>query len=340
MKLAASLSLLLTILLLLAATVTVLPTSVSAQGYQEYNILISEWGPSTAVRDQTTTLQVRVLMEGLPSGTAPAKAQVTWLIDGGTIATTATNDAGWAQTSWRFLSSGTHTITARATATFVVASAVKEWSINVSSPATPTPQPQQPTATQEPRATVVKSTPTPTAQQPIGTIYVPPPTVINQVIPGTITQGTGPWGTPRVTVKNPGPDKLRTTLIDFASNPEDNTAHYNEQVGFANADGWKLTARGEKTYGDPSKDYRYSRFVKGTSTLLLAAQGNNSTEKQYDIPGDVLITEQDETFSDTAGFSLFGLEGLAAYAVVAVIGIAILALIVVAVVYYRRQDRD
>jgi hypothetical protein len=143
-------------------------------------------------------------------------------------------------------------------------------------------------------------------------------------------------------VTKPDPNKLRTTVIDFANNPEENMAHYKEQVGAAKAGGWTLTAQGEKTYGDHSKDTRYSRFVKGTSTLSFAAQGNNSTDKQYAIPGEVLITDQNETFSSgTAGFSLFGLEGLAAYAVVAVIVIVIAALIVVGALYYdsRRRNR-
>jgi PGF-CTERM protein len=129
-------------------------------------------------------------------------------------------------------------------------------------------------------------------------------------------------------VKNPGPDKLRTTILDFAKNPEDNTAHYNEQVKAANADGWTLTARGEKTYGDASKDYRYSRFTKGTSTLLLAAQGNNSTEKNYDIPGEVLLTETDETFSpSTSWLGSLGVPGFeAVYAVAGLVAVAYLVM--------------
>jgi hypothetical protein len=118
-------------------------------------------------------------------------------------------------------------------------------------------------------------------------------------------------------------------------------AHYNQQVGAAKAGGWTLTAQGEKTFGDPSKDYRYARFVKGTSTLNFSAQGNNSTDKPYAIPGDILITDKNETFSSgTAGFSLFGLEGLAAYAAVAVIVIVIAALVVVGALYYDHRRRN
>ena len=89
---------------------------------------------------------------------------------------------------------------------------VKSQTITVIAATTPTAQ--QPTAT--PQATVAKSTPAPQATTVIN-IYVPPTTVINNVIPGTVTQGTNnKWGCPEVTVKNPGPDKLRTTILDFA----------------------------------------------------------------------------------------------------------------------------
>lgn len=129
-------------------------------------------------------------------------------------------------------------------------------------------------------------------------------------------------------MKNPGPDKLRTTILDFAKNPEDNTAHYNEQVGIAKADGWTLTDHGEKTFSDASKDYRYSRFTKGTSTLLLAAQGNNSTEKNYDIPGDLLITEKDEAVSSSNSLGSFlGVPGFeAVYAVAGLVAVAYLVM--------------
>jgi PGF-CTERM protein len=122
---------------------------------------------------------------------------------------------------------------------------------------------------------------------------------------------------------------LRTTILDFAKNPEDNTAHYNEQVGIAKADGWTLTDHGEKTYGDASKDYRYSRFTKGTSTLLLAAQGNNSTDKNYDIPGDLLITERDEAVlaTSTSWLGSLGVPGFeAVYAVAGLVAVAYLVM--------------
>jgi len=303
----------------------VLPTSASTQDYQEYSTLISDWGPSTAVQDQTTTLQVRVLLKGASGQQVPASAQVTWQVDGSTIATTNTDNTGWTQTSAKF-QSGTHTVRANVFVKIVGASTWKEWSVSVSSAATPTAQ--QPTAT--PQATVAKSTPTPAPQATtVINIYVPPTTVINNVIPGTVTQGTNnKWGCPEVTVKNPGPDKLRTTILDFAKNPEDNTAHYNEQVGIAKADGWTLTDHGEKTFSDASKDYRYSRFTKGTSTLLLAAQGNNSTEKNYDIPGDLLITEKDEAVSSSTSLGSFlGVPGFeAVYAVAGLVAVAYLVM--------------
>jgi PGF-CTERM protein len=101
-------------------------------------------------------------------------------------------------------------------------------------------------------------------------------------------------------------------------------------VGIAKADGWTLTDHGEKMYGDASKDYRYSRFTKGTSTLLLAAQGNNSTEKNYDIPGDLLITERDEAVSATTTSSLgsfLGVPGFeAVYAVAGLVAVAYLVM--------------
>ncbi|MEI7826962.1 MAG: hypothetical protein WCI87_04105 [Euryarchaeota archaeon] len=346
MKRAAPISLLLTILFLAPTIVTVLPTSASTLMYQSVAIRVE--GPTTAVVNQQTTLAVHVTEDG-----SPAKGATVYFylndkpvehLSGGTIGAITADSFGNAYvTPWTFVQAGTFTFRADVT-TSSGATATTSWTCTVTGGAA-TPTAQQPTATPSvakptPQATIVKpttpATPTPTPQQP--GIYVPPIIVINNVFPGTITQGTGPWGGLRITVKNPGPDKLRTPPIDFASNPEDIPAHYNEQVNFANADAWKLTARGEKTYGDHSKDYRYSRFTKGTSALLLAAQGNNSTDKQYNIPGDVLITEQDETFSSGTAFSLFGLEGLAAYAVVAVIAIAILALIVVGVLYYRRKD--
>ncbi len=339
MKRAAPISLLLSILFLAPTIFTVLPASASTQLYQSTDLTIEivSWGPTSVVVGQTYPIYVRVTIGG-----QPASAQVTFYENSRNLGTAFTDNTGLAQYTVTAKNAGTYTLSVDAFVKITGQTVEKSWTETISGAATPTPQ--QPTATPSvatptPTPTAKPTpTPTPTPQQPGTIIYVPPIIVIINVFPGTITQGTGPWGGPRITVKNPGPDKLRTTLLDFASNPEDNTAHYNEQVNFANTDGWKLTARGEKTYGDHSKDYRYSRFTKGTSTLLLAAQGNNSTDKQYNIPGDVLITEQDETFSSGTAFSLFGLEGLAAYAVVAVIAIAILALIVVGVLYYRRKD--
>jgi PGF-CTERM protein len=251
----------------------------------------------------------------------------------GELDTVSTDSTGLAQ-SKALPFYGSDTITAKAFVKIVGQTVEKSWTVSVSGgqqPATPVPAAPAtpvPAAPATPVATVAKSTPAPQATTVIN-IYVPPTTVINNVIPGTVTQGTNnKWGCPEVTVKNPGPDKLRTTILDFAKNPEDNTAHYNEQVGIAKADGWTLTDHGEKTFGDASKDYRYSRFTKGTSTLLLAAQGNNSTEKNYDIPGDLLITEKDEAVSSSNSLgSLLGVPGFeAVYAVAGLVAVAYLVM--------------
>ncbi len=327
------------LMFLSSSIVAVVPVSASTQEFQSASIVA--WGPTSGVVNQDSSLYVRVMIDG-----NPASAQVSFTMNGkpvvninsgSEIGYVFTDNTGVAQvTPWHWGEAGTYIFKASAFVKVLGQTVEKSWTCVVSdkgSAATPTAAPTAaPTATATPQATVPKSTLTPTSAPQATTIinvYVPPTTVINQVIPGTVTQGTGPWENPRVTVKNPGPDKLRTTILDFAKNPEENTAHYDEQVKAANADGWTLSARGEKTYGDASKDYRYSRFTKGTSTLLFAAQGNNSTEKNYDIPGDVLITETEETFAASATTSIGSLLGLPGFeAVYAVAGLLAVAYVV------------
>jgi len=315
-------------LVLLTSAVSVLATPVLSQVTDQpyYDVASYSYDPQPAIATQPVTLTVYIVMVTQASTTSPAPANTAvyfsisdnlsssikaFTDSNGRAAITHTfNDPGSYTVRWSTPSGGN----------------IKSQTITVTAPASTA---RQPTAT--PQATVAKSTPTPKPQATtVINIYVPPTTVINNVIPGTVTQGTNnKWGCPEVTVKNPGPDKLRTTILDFAKNPEDNTAHYNEQVGIAKADGWTLTAHDEKTYGDASKDYRYSRFTKGTSTLLLAAQGNNSTDKNYDIPGDLLITERDETFSPSTSSlgSFLGVPGFeAVYAVAGLVAVAYLVM--------------
>ncbi len=313
---------------LLTSAVSVLATPVLSQVTDQpfYDVASYSYDPQPAIAGTPTTLYVTIEMVTQASTTSPAPAGTpvyfsipnldpikAYTDSNGRASITHTFDPGTYTIRWSTPSGGN----------------IKSQTVTVVAATTPT---AAPTATATPQATVPKSTLTPTSAPQATTIinvYVPPTTVINQVIPGTVTQGTGPWENPRVTVKNPGPDKLRTTILDFAKNPEENTAHYDEQVKAANADGWTLSARGEKTYGDASKDYRYSRFTKGTSTLLFAAQGNNSTEKNYDIPGDVLITETEETFAASATTSIGSLLGLPGFeAVYAVAGLLAVAYVV------------
>ena len=312
-------------MVLLTSAVSVLATPVLAQVTDQpfYDVASYSYDPQPAIARTTTTLYVTIIVVTQASTTSPAPAGTAVYFsvsDDPNSYRAVTDSNGRASITHTFNDAKSYTVR------WSTPSGGNSKSQTITVIAATTPTAQQPTAT--PQATVAKSTPAPQATTVIN-IYVPPTTVINNVIPGTVTQGTNnKWGCPEVTVKNPGPDKLRTTILDFAKNPEDNTAHYNEQVGIAKADGWTLTDHGEKTFGDASKDYRYSRFTKGTSTLLLAAQGNNSTEKNYDIPGDLLITEKDEAVSSSNSLGSFlGVPGFeAVYAVAGLVAVAYLVM--------------
>jgi len=312
-------------MVLLTSAVSVLATPVLSQVTDQpsFQVASSSYNPRPAIAESPTTLYVTIVVVTQAGTTSPAPTGTTvsfYLSDDATTVQASTGEHGIASISHTYHRTGDFVVRF----TTPSGGSIERLTVTVNAPATPTAQ--QPTAT--PQATVAKSTPAPQATTVIN-IYVPPTTVINNVIPGTVTQGTNnKWGCPEVTVKNPGPDKLRTTILDFAKNPEDNTAHYNEQVGIAKADGWTLTDHGEKTFSDASKDYRYSRFTKGTSTLLLAAQGNNSTEKNYDIPGDLLITEKDEAVSSSNSLGSFlGVPGFeAVYAVAGLVAVAYLVM--------------
>ena len=321
-------------MVLLTSAVSVLATPVLAQVTDQpsYQVDSFSYDPQQPIAGQPTTLYVDIVAVTQSGQTPAPNLQPVYI----TLLTPSNNllaQLGPLTTGPNGRASALYTFPREATSvTYTVRFSTPSGGLatirTITVIAATTPTAQQPTAT--PQATVAKSTPTPAPQATtVINIYVPPTTVINNVIPGTVTQGTNnKWGCPEVTVKNPGPDKLRTTILDFAKNPEDNTAHYNEQVGIAKADGWTLTDHGEKTFSDASKDYRYSRFTKGTSTLLLAAQGNNSTEKNYDIPGDLLITEKDEAVSSSNSLGSFlGVPGFeAVYAVAGLVAVAYLVM--------------
>lgn len=346
MKREAPLTLLLTISLLLAGTITAV-VSVSAQGYQEYTISIPNWGPSTAVKDQGTTLQVRVLLEGFPDGPRPATGSVTFSIAGTQIATETIDSSGWARTGWTFLGAGPYIIRADVQVPAIGASAYKQWSLSINSPATPTAQPtSQPTSTPAPTATPRTPTltiPTTTPTTP-PSVSVPPDSTYSGNLGGqgtvtSVTHTTSVNGNPLTTVTlqpNSAPSKQVTITDESVKTVTDGQLIFDAGVRDMLAKGWLTTGQGTIPNADSSLSYSwwYGQDSQGNFAKLWL-RGSGVTNLEYAMPilgTPSVITAIEETVpGQSSGGLNLGMIGI----FVAIIAV-ILVLLGYAVYRYRR----